>query len=368
MRRLAGLALLTALSSSVAAQTASTGTVGVAKVRRGTMKLLVRVQGTVRPEQVYRLKSTIEGRIETVVKKANSWSDERDPIGTLLTKEMAALVDSNSSTPTGELEDRWQRVFQAVPIACPGRCFVVKVYAQPGTPTQAGTLLAEAAGKLRLVGRVRPGDTAWVREGQLVRFWDKKDPERRQAAKIERFVRDVQGDRIVPGGTFTVLLTPDAWLAAGAEWEGVIEAEVKKDVLSVPTKALLVKDGVAFLPIRVSTGVSTYDETEVVAGVPEGAPVLVLDPDNTAGVQRHAPEPEPMERFALEKGELVPKKRAKPAPAEPEDELAPAPAPVRIEPERWERRRTRQTPGAIDVFPDDRPRGGKDDRYPSDLR
>lgn len=368
MRRLAGLILSAALTSSAEAQTASTGTAAVASVRRGTMKLLVRVQGTVRPEQLYRLKSTIEGRIETVVKKANEWSDERDPIGTLLTKEMAALVDSNATTPTGELEDRWQRVFQAIPISCPGRCFVVKVYAQPGTLAQAGTLLAEAAGKLRLVGRVRPGDTAWVKEGQLVRFWDKKDPERRQAAKIERFVRDVQGDRIVPGGTFTVLLTPEAWLAAGAEWEGVIEAEVKKDVLSVPTKALLVKDGVAYLPIRVSTGVSTYDETEIVAGVPAGSPVLVLDPADSGGVQRHVPDPEPMDRYALEDGKLVPRKKAKPLPSEPEDELAPLPPPVRIEPERYDRRRTKQRPGAIDVFPDDRPRGGKDDRYPSDIR
>lgn len=368
MRPLAGLALAAALASPGAAQEASTGAVSVAKVRRGTMKLLVRVQGTVRPEQVYRLKSTIEGRIETVVKKPNSWSDERDPIGTLLTKEMAALVDSNASTPGAVFEDRWQRVFQAVPIACPSRCFVVKVYATPGSQAAAGTLLAEAAGKLRLVGRVRPGDTAWVREGQLVRFWDKKDPDRRQAAKIERFVRDVQGDRVVPGGTFTVLLTPEAWLAAGAEWEGVIEAEVKKDVLSVPTKALLVKDGVTYLPVRVSTGVSTYDETEIAAGVPEGAPFLVLDPAGAGGVARHAPEPEPMERFALEDGKLVPRKKAKPLPSEPEDELAPAPPPVRIEPERWDRRRTKQKPGAIDVFPDDRPRGGKDDRYPSDIR
>lgn len=368
MHRLAGLIILVALTSPAAAQQASTGTAGVAKVRRGTMKLLVHVQGTVRPEQVYRLKSTIEGRIETVVKKANMWSHERDPIGTLLTKEMAALVDSNSSTPTSELENRWQRVFQAIPITCPGRCFVVKVYAQPATQVQAGTLLAEAAGKLRLVGRVRPGDTAWVKEGQLVRFWDKTDPNRRQAAKIERFLRDTQGDRVVPGGTFTVLLTPEAWLNAGAEWEGVIEAEVKKDVLSVPTKALLIKDGVAYLPIRVSTGVSTYDETEVVAGVPQGAPVLILDPTNTSGVERHAPEPESMERFSREDGKLVPKKKAKPLPSEPEDELAPAPPPVRIEPERWDRRRTKQKPGAIDVFPDDRPRGGKDDRYPSDSR
>lgn len=368
MRRLAGLVFLAMLASPGAAQQASTGTASVAKVRRGVMKLLVRVQGTVRPEQVYRLKSTIEGRIETVVKEPNSWSDERDPIGTLLTREMAALVDSNSSTPNAVLEDRWQRVFQAIPIACPGRCFVVKVYAQPGTQAQAGTLLAEAAGKLRLVGRVRPGDTAFVKEGQLLRFWDKKDPERRQTAKIERFVRDVQGERVVPGGTFTVLLTPEAWLAAGTEWEGLIEADVRKDVLSVPTKALLVKDGVAYLPIRVSTGVSTYDETEIVAGVPQGAPVLVLPEDGAEGVDRHVPIGEPMERFAVERGKLVPRKKARPAPSEPEDGLAPSPRPAAIEPERWGRRRTKHRPGAIDVFPDDRPRGGKDDRYPSDIR
>lgn len=368
MRRLAGLALLAAALPAAAQQASSGPAAGVARVRRGTMKLLVRVQGTVRPEQLYRLKSTIEGRIETVTKTANSWSSDRDPIGTLLTKEMAALVDSNSTTPSGVIEDRWQRVFQAVPILCPDRCFVVKVYAQPGALVQPGALLAEAAGKLRLVGRVRPGDTAWVKEGQTVRFWDKKDPSRRQAAKVERFVRDVQGERVVPGGTFTVLLTPEAWLAAGADWEGVIEADVRKDVLSVPTKALLVKDGVAFLPIRVSTGVSTYDETEIVAGVPEGAPVLVLGPEGASGVAAHAPEPEPLERFSLEDGKLVPKKKAKPLPSEPEDELAPPERPARIEPERWDRRRTKQKPGPIDVFPDDRPRGGQDDRFPSDSR
>ena len=182
MRRLAGLALLACLSLPSGAQDASTVT-AVGRVRRGTMKLLVHVQGSVRPEQLYRLKATIEGRVETVVKTANQWSDERDPIGSLLTKEMAALVDSNATTPNNVLEDRWQRVFQAVPISCPGRCFVVKVYAKPGSLIQAGTLLAEAAGKLRLVGRVRPGDTAWVKEGQLVRFWDKKDPNQ---VKLER--------------------------------------------------------------------------------------------------------------------------------------------------------------------------------------
>ncbi|MBI3298967.1 MAG: HlyD family secretion protein [Elusimicrobia bacterium] len=362
----AALLLSLALAAPTGAQDTAVSSApasAVGKVRRGTMKFLVHVQGTVRPEQVYRLKSTIDGRIESVDKKPNTWADERDPIGTLLTKEMAAMADSNATTPSAVLEERWQRVFQPIDIACPGRCFVVKVYAQPGTQVKAGTLLAEAAGKLRLVGRVKPGDTQWVREGQTVRFWSKKDPTRRQTAKVERFVRDVQGQRIIPGGTFTVLLTPEAWLDANTEWEGVIEAEVKKDVLSVPTQAILVLDGEAFLPIRVSTGVSTYDETEIVAGIGEGVRFLTVDPAAT-DLQRHIPPPETLERFELEEG----RKKRRPERERDDADLRPAPR-TSIAPERWEiNRRSKRKAGAIDVFPDDRPRGERDDRYPSDFR
>lgn len=368
MRAAVLLTLAASLAAPAAAEPsadASTRPVVVDHVRRGVMKLLVHVQGTVRPEQVYRLKSTIDGRIETVDKTANSWADDRDPIGTLLTNEMAALVDANTTTPGAVLEDRWQRVFQPVPIACPERCFVVKVYATPRTQVRPGALLAEAAGKLRLVGRVRPGDTQWVKEGQTVVFWSKKDPSRRQSAKIERFVRDVQGQRVVPGGTFTVLLSPEAWLDAKAEWEGVIEAEVRKDVLSVPTKALIVHDGAAYLPIRVSTGVTTYDETQIIAGIPEGSSILLIDPSQASGFERHVPPPEPLERYSLEKGG----RRERPKKAVREDDDRPAPRPATIEPERWERkRRSRQKAGPIDVFPDDRPGGERDDRFPSDLR
>ncbi len=370
MRRHAGLILLLAAAPSWGADAAvapSTATAAVSRVRRGVMKLLVHVSGTARPEQIFRLKSTIDGRIETITAAPNMWADARTPLGTLLDKELAALMDSNATTPGAVMEDRWGRVFQPTPILCPVQCFVTRVYAQRGTQARAGTLLVEAAGKLRLVGRVRPGDTRWVQEGQLVRFWAKKDPTRRQAAKIERFIRDVQGERVVPGGTFTVLLTPEAWIDAGAEWEGVIEAEVKKDVLSAPTNALLIKDGEAYLPIRVSTGVTTYDETEIVAGVPEGAAVLVLDPGSSAGVERHAPPPETLERFSLEAEKRRQRKARAADEGRADDE--PKPRAAAIEPERWDlQRRGRQKPGAIDVFPGDRPGGERDDRFPSDLR
>ncbi|MDE2293583.1 MAG: hypothetical protein KGL53_15990 [Elusimicrobia bacterium] len=363
MRRAGVLTLLLAAAPAAAQQpAASTAPVSVVTVRRGTMKLLVHVQGTVRPEQLYRLKSTIDGRIQSIDLHANSWSDARHPIGTLLTNEMAALIDSNATTPTGVLEQRWQGEFQPTPIACPERCFVVKVYAQAGVPVRAGTLLAEAAGKLRLVGRVRPGDSAWVREGQVVEFWDKRDPSRRQKARIERFVRDVQGQRVLPGGTFTALLSPEAWIDAGAEWEGVIDADVRKDVLSVPTKALLVYDGKVYLPVRVSTGVTTYDETQIISPLPSGTEALQFEPGADTGIKHHVAPPAAVERYSLER-------RPQPAQAVPARSYEePKSGEATIAPERWDRpKRKRQKAGPIDVFPDDQPGGHKDDRFPSDL-
>ena len=115
------------------------------------------------------------------------------------------------------------------------------------------------------------------------------------------------------------------------------------------------------------TGVTTYDETEIVAGVPEGAAVLVLDPGSSAGVERHAPPPETLERFSLEAEKRRQRKARAADEGRADDE--PKPRAAAIEPERWDlQRRGRQKPGAIDVFPGDRPGGERDDRFPSDLR
>lgn len=339
---------------SLAVVAASSGTTQ-GTVDRGTLRVLLETRGTVRVEDVFRIKATVDGRIERVDAKPLTWFGPRKSMGFLLTRELAAMMDARSTTPPEIIEDRWRKVFQPTPILCREDCFVLRVFARPQAWVEPEAHLVEAARRLVLVGRVRPGDSHWVQSGQLVTFWAKDDPRRRQQARVEKFTLDVQGDKVGPGGTFTALLSPDVYLNPDTEWEGLIEALVKKDVLRVPTSALLRYGDEYYLPVRVWPGITTYDLTEVSAGAVEGARFLYLDNARSRPIPRASPEAGPWPRLPA-------------APTEPPgvfpsgrtDHFAP---PSRA-------RRKKFAPPKIDVFPKDKETPKEeslDERYPSDL-
>lgn len=304
---------------------------------RGELQAIVRVKGTVRAEEVFRLNSTIEGRVEEVLTGPLSWVGGGKPLAYVLNKELAAMIDAKASTPGQILEQRWQAVYKPTPIECTADCFVLKVFAKEKAWIQPDTLLFEAARKLRLVGRVRPHDSHLVKRGQVMTYWPVSDPKRRHQARVEHFVLDVQGEKVEPGGTMTVLLDSGRYLDPGTEWEGTVIAQAKKDVLRVPTKALIVHDGETFLPIRVSTGITTSDLTEITSGVSAKDRFLILPTTGTC-LQTHAPA-----------------YQSRPQPRTPGE---------RSDEDRLRRRRERS---GIEPLPEEKP-DKYDNEFPSDLR
>ncbi|HVE12904.1 MAG TPA: hypothetical protein VNI01_05885, partial [Elusimicrobiota bacterium] len=284
MRAAAGLIAAAALAAAAPASAQKAD-----EVKRGDFTVLVKAQGTVLTEDVFRLKSTIEGRVEVVQASSFTWSGPRDSLGFLANTELAAMLDARSTTSSELLQERWQRVFKPTPIHCPQECFVLKVFARPKLWVQPEAVLVEAASRLRLSGRVRPGDARWLKDGQILQYWPKSDPKRKQEGRIEGFVLDVQGNKVDPAGTFTVLLDPKHYLDPGTPWEGRIVAVAKKNSLSVPTSSLLLYNGEVYLPVRVSTGITTYDYTEILAGTVEKQRFLMLEPGKAAPLQRFLP-------------------------------------------------------------------------------
>lgn len=259
-----------------------------ATVRRGDLIIRVHVTGTVVPEDVFRLKSTIEGRVEKVGASSFTWRGADQPLAMLAYKELAAMIDARGTQHQDLLEDRWSRVYRPTPVRCPDTCYVLKVYARERTWVKPQSVLFEAASKLRMVGRVRPEDAPLVRDGMTLTFWPVKDPKRRLTAKVTNFILDVQGENVNPGATFSMYMTPDRYFDPGTEWEGEIVPFQKNDVLMVPTAALITYDGATYLPVRVSTGVTGAEFTQVTAGVEEKRDVLVLDDAALHGAARHA--------------------------------------------------------------------------------
>lgn len=286
--RLATLLLAAAVPSLGAAPAA---------VRRGDLIIRVHVTGTVVPDDVFRLKSTIEGRVESVDASSFSWRGADAPLAMLAYKELAAMIDARGTQHQDLLEDRWSRVYRPTPVRCPDTCYVLKVYAKARTWVKPQAVLFEAASKLKMVGRVRPEDAPLIRDGMGLTFWSLKDPKRRLTGKVAGFILDVQGEKVEPGGTFTLDMTSDRYFDPGTQWEGEIVPFQKNDVLMVPTAALITHDGMTYLPVRVSTGATGAEFTQITAGIEEKREILVLDDAALHGAPRHA---KTVDRAALE--------------------------------------------------------------------
>lgn len=320
-------------------------------VSRGDLNVTISARGTVRAEDVFRLKSTIEGRIEEVPAKPLMWFPPSKNLAAVLNKELAALMDAKATTSSSVMTERWENVYQPTPIQCPQECFVLRAYAQQGRWVQPGALLFEAARKLRLVGRIPPGSGRFIEKNQIVTFWDLKNPKRKLQARIEDFILDIQGQKVESAGTFTVRLDSSRYLDPGTEWEGVIKTNARGNILRVPTEALIIVDNEAFLPVRVSTGVTTEEYTEITAGVRQNDQFLYIERGTDLKLLKHAPPPVVLAAPAAAQNCRVP---------ETMDE-----EPQR--PRRGGRKRPERRTREIEGFLEEEKTGESHDEFPSDL-
>ena len=325
---LAALLLAAAIAAPAPALGAAPGI-----VHRGDLIVRVKVEGTVVADDVFRLKSTIEGRVESVNTSTGVWRGSDQPLAVLSFKELAAMIDARGTQSQDLLEDRWSKVYRPTPVRCPDTCYVLKAYAKPHAWVKPQAVLFEAAPRLKLVGRVRPEDVPLIRDGMTLTFWSVKKPARTMTGKITRFILDVQGEKVEPGGTFTLDLSPDRYLDPGTDWAGEIIPLIKPGVLIVPTAALISHDGVAYLPVRVSTGITRPDFTEIQAGIDENHQILILSDSELHGAERHAQSVDSATfQLARPRDSDVPPPPARPA-ARPEQDESEEPAKPQKQPE-----------------------------------
>ncbi len=260
------------------------------KVRRGDLTVKVKVTGTVIADDIFRIKSTIDGRVESVLTSTYTWRGTDQTLALLAHKELAAMLDSKGNQNVDILEDRWQRVYRPTAARCPDTCYILKNFLKVKTWVKPEAVLFEAARTLKLVARVRPEDVPWVHDGQEFTFWPLNDPKRILKGRVTRFLLDIQGEKVEPGATFTLIMSKDRYFDPGTEWEGLIIPLKKTGVLIVPTSALVRgKDGI-YLPVRVSTGITTQGLTEISAGTEENREALILDDSQMSGAERHKEE------------------------------------------------------------------------------
>lgn len=277
-------------------------------VQRSDLLRYVPVSGMVRTAGVIQVLSPAEGRVDRVQAEAYLWAHPDSPLGFLVDKEFAALLDSDHTTPEDVLRERWKTVFQPIPFRCPADCYVLSVEAKPKAWVPAGEPMLTAATELRLDGTFRAKLSRGERARAMLEVWSKTDPGSRWKAPIKR----------LSDGSVAARLPFGADLRPGTAWEGVIEIPVKRNVLKVPAAALIRRDGAAYLPLRVATGASTEHETEILSIAREGDRFLILQPDRWSPFPAARPRPQAAPRPERRSAQPSPAKLAQPEGAEPE--------------------------------------------------
>ncbi len=260
------------------------------QVKRGNLEIKVKITGTVVPDDLFRIKATIEGRVEGVLASTNAWCDADQPLAVLAHKELAAILDSKGAQNADILEKRWQRLYRPTVARCPEKSFLLTNFLKPKAWIKSESVMFVAAKTLKLVARVRPEDVLWIRDGQELIYWPVKDPKRRLKDRVARLVLDAPSEKDAPGATFTLIMSPDRSFDPGTEWEGLIIPLTRKNVLYVPTGALIRNGPDVYLPVLVSTGITTQGLTEISAGVEKKRDVLVLDDSQLLGAERYKQE------------------------------------------------------------------------------
>lgn len=252
-----------------------------AKVKRGPLK--IDVSGTVVADNIFRIKATIEGRVESVLASTYTWSAAGQPLALLAHRELAAMLDSRGAQDKEILEDRWKNVYRPAAARCPDACFILKKFLKVKTWVKPESVMFEAASALKLVGRVRPEYAQWIRSGEEIIFWPVNDPKRILTGRVTQVALDATDGGTDSGATLTVILSPGLYLDPGTEWAGEIIPSSKKNVLYVPSNALIHEGDNVYLPVLVSPGITTQGLTEIETGIEDGRDILILSGQKPRG-------------------------------------------------------------------------------------
>ncbi|MCX5790504.1 MAG: hypothetical protein NTX64_18685 [Elusimicrobia bacterium] len=263
------------------------------EVKRGPIERRAPASGTVVFEDVFRLKSSIEGRIEAVLASSYTWAGPESPVALLADQKMAALIDNRNTTPTEVLEERWKGTMQPAQVRCMEDCFILTVFARPKKRVLPQAVLFEAAHTVKLVGHIANQHLGWVQEGQTVWFWSPTDPSERHHVIVNTFVVDNPGKKTEAGGTFTARCNREQYLDPGSPWVGYVVVEKRKTALVVPTSALFQWGDSVYLPVKVSTGATNEDFTEITTGIEGGRRILVPKSGAMGSARPHGPEAAP---------------------------------------------------------------------------
>jgi macrolide-specific efflux system membrane fusion protein len=248
------------------------------KPERGVLVTKTQAIASVEPENRVLVTPSVAGRAEEVLFTEGQQVAKGQVLAWISSSERTALMDSlkmKDSTP--EERRMVEEAYNLTPVVAPIAGMVVKRAVEPGQSVSPAKELAVVSDRLIVKTFVDETDIGAVREGQRAEFYlDAFAKERREGRVLAISHEAAQKDGVV---VYEVKVLPAGGLSAlrsGMTADVLIVTGSKKNVLTLPKKAVKYKDGEATVSMKASAA-AKLTEKSIKVGASDEARIEVTE-------------------------------------------------------------------------------------------
>lgn len=257
------------------------------KVTRGDIALTILSTGIVQPKNRLEIKAPIPGRAEQVLVTEGQRVKKGQVLAWMSSAERAAVIDAARSRGPEELK-RWEDIYRATPILAPLDGTLITRNLEAGQTFTSADAVFVMSDYLIVNAQVDETDLAQIRLRQPASIVLDAYPDSSFAGRVEQIAYDAKTVNNVT--TYDVEVVPartPPYMRSGMTANVSFVQDSRKNVLLVPVEAVKVQDSVSTVllapaakngkPVEqpIKTGISDGKYVEVLAGLEEGADLLV---------------------------------------------------------------------------------------------
>lgn len=271
----------------------------------GTIGETVTTTAVVEPQNRLELKSSVPGRVERILVEEGQRVRKGEVLALVSSTERAALLDAATIKGKGEL-DYWKNVYRETALIAPidGQVIVRKV--EPGQTVTTNDVVLVLSDRLIVDAEVDETDIGGIRVGQKATIGLDAYPDIKITGTVDHI--DYESSLVNNVNIYHVEIVPDTIpevFRSGMSASVDVVTASKERVLLLPSSAITTEGGKSVVLVKVPgrehpgktvirTGLQDEMNTEILAGLVQGMPVLVRDttyslPSNKTGTNPFLP-------------------------------------------------------------------------------
>ncbi len=243
------------------------------KVKKSSITLKVLATGTVQPENRLQIKSSVAGRVESILIKEGQKVFKGQTLAWLSSTERAVLIDSARSQGPEEVK-KWEEIYKPTPLIAPLNGTIILRSIEPGQTFTTGDTLLVMADRLTFSTQVDETDLAQIKIGQKTKVVLDAYREKEFDAKVSQIAYEAKTVNNVT--TYLVEVLADEkidFLRSGMTASVIFFGESHDDILVVPNEFIRYVASQPKVTVKIN---KKNEDREVKLGITDGKVTEIL--------------------------------------------------------------------------------------------